>query len=86
MTLAAEDINPIVAERAWSRRAAELESTQGHWSDYAAWEEWLKEREVFHASPALPDGIAGFDPIPIFDSLDYEQKIMLYVIMCGLAD
>ena len=67
--------NRSSVNRPWGIRAKELETLQGPWCDYAAWEEWISSQES-----KLVDG--G----DILGEMDYRDKINLYVIFCNIFD
>lgn len=63
--------------RPWSKRADELEPTEGVWADYAAFKEWLSAQETRLDAEGMFDAIndsAGAD------------GVKLYCLMCDLAD
>jgi hypothetical protein len=53
----------------WSARAAELETTEGPYADFVAFEEWFARESDRHCQ-LLPD--TGFD------ALDIYQRVALY--------
>ena len=84
MAMAMEDCTPSeTTEDApapplpWSERAKELEATEGHYADYAAWREWLAKEWA--------ETVDGTDHLPILETLDNEGwtvAVMLYSIFC----
>lgn len=65
-------------ERPWAKRAEELEPVEGHWADYAAWQEWLSRKmgDIFQDDSLWDD---------ITNSC-YLTPIALYVLFCRAYD
>lgn len=67
-------------KRPWAADGEALEATEGHWSDFAGWQQWMSRQEKDHSHPGDFHGEA------IRGALELQDEIALYAICCRLAD
>lgn len=61
--------------RPWAKRADELVEKEGHWADYAAFEEWFDSQNN-----------AGITEVFSIGSFETIEKVSIYLTCCNLAD
>ena len=72
----------------WEQRAKELWGSEGAWSDYFAWEEWINDKMF---TPCCFDGgpdctCHGCTAAVTWDGLGAHTKIQVYAFMVDAVD
>lgn len=63
--------------RPWHKLFRELEATEGHYSDFVAWERWF-DSEMERIGRGDSEGLRG--------NLDAVDQISLYCLFCEIYD